>query len=154
MSTETVIYSCNKCQVSFAVSATDPDIRLLPKPWTKADGKKRTSLNCPNTPCPGKVRSYAKTNARMLVMATRVGALELYQACLGLGLEDERQCSPHTIKKLLTGSRIYSVALETMTDPNKALIRSITLEGGKTIHIGPSTHGAVVFKVTETPDGG
>lgn len=152
MSTETITYSCNKCQTSFVVSAADPNIRLLPKPWTKSDGKKRTSLSCPNTPCSGKVRNYAKTNARMLVMAVRVSAIELYQACLGLGLEGERQCSPNTIKKLLTGSRIFSVTLETMTDPDKALIRSITLEGGKTFHIGPSTQGAVVYKVTEMPD--
>jgi len=134
------IYCCLTCRVLYAVPSDDPDLRLLEKPAL-----------CPNYPCRGELSPLAETNAD--IRAVKVTALELFQAHQ-LGLVSERRCGPEDLQKNLVGWKIISIDMAQASDPNKSILRSITLENGKTVHLGPSTFGAVALKVTENNDGG
>lgn len=139
MSPTNYIFSCSKCRTFYSVSATDPDLRLLER-----------EVSCPNFPCKGKIVPFVQTNAKM--KAVKVKAVELFQSHQ-MGLGEERKCGPKTLRKLLTGATIKDLDIDKGTGPDRSIIRSITLVGGKTIHLGPSTHGVVVLKVTENRDG-
>jgi hypothetical protein len=131
------LFRCGACGILFSVSAKDPDLFLL---------SLGTPLLCPNHPCKGTIGPFAKTNAK--VKAIKVTASELYQA-REFGLKEERSCGPKDITKLLEGATIASVEVEEGKFPHRALVRSITLKNGKTLHLGPSTLGVVATKVTE-----
>lgn len=133
-----IIFQCSKCKVTYSVSSKDSDLHLL-----------RGEVCCPNHPCKGKIVEIAKTNAK--VRAVKVRAVELYQAHQ-MGFASERKCGPKELAKILTGAKVLSVDIDKSQDPNKSIIRSLTLEGGKTIHLAPSTLGVVVLKVTERRD--
>lgn len=135
MTSSTNIFRCSACKVTYSVSSKDPDIHLLQK-----------DVRCPNHPCNGIVVEIAKTNAR--VKAVKVKAVELYQAHQ-MGFSSERKCGPAELTKMLTGTKVISVDVDKTSDPDKSILRSITLEGGRTLHLAPSTIGVVVLKVTE-----
>lgn len=135
MSASVHLFRCGSCKVTYSVLSKDPHRHLL-----------KNGVPCPNYPCEGTVKALAKTNARMKAVSVR--ALELYQAHI-LGLQHERFCSPERLIKFMTGAKIEKVDVEVHPDRNKAILHSITLEGGKTVHLGPSTHGALALKLTE-----
>lgn len=128
------IYQCSECKISYSVSSKDIDIHLLSK-----------DVACPLHPCEGKIRFLAKTNAR--IKTVRIKAIELYQAPR-MGFLHERKCGPSEVNKLLKNAVITNVDIDKTKDPTKSILRSITLKGGKTIHLAPSTQGVVVLKIT------
>jgi len=134
--------ACQKCQTAWAVSDKDPELPLLVI-------AARGLMNCPKSNCDGQLIE-AKKRAR----ARKISATELYQASCGMGFAFERQCGSREITKLLSGATIKSISVGPSIDPHKTVLKSLTLENGKVVHIGPSTQGAVVFKITENTDGG
>ena len=139
----TVWYRCPKCDHSYFVDMDDPDRHLLKK-----------TMRCPNFgSCTGKIveRGFNQTTCPtgQIDNTRKVTALELYQACLGVGLANERKCSPKDIEKLLVGSRIVKTHIEKAPDPQRCLLLSLTLDNGKVVHVSSSTKGAIVYKVTE-----
>ena len=139
MSANVHYFRCSVCSVTYSVSVRDPDILLVMGKVTP----------CPNHPCTGKVTHLASGNTKM--QAVKVKAIELYQAHQ-MGFKAERKCGPADLAKLLTGATVLRADIDKSADPNKSIIRSITLKGGKTIHLAPSTYGVVVIKVTEGRD--
>ncbi len=133
-------YRCPKCENSFLVSSEDPDKHLL-----------KRGMRCPNyRECSGNlVQRNFKANTGPIPNARKVTAIELYQAAAGIGLPEERKCSPKDIRKLLLGSRISSVHLENAPDPKKSILMSMTLDNGKTVYVTTSTKGAIIYKVTD-----
>lgn len=135
-------FRCPKCENSFMVRSDDPDRHLL-----KASG----SMRCPNfKECGGRLvhRSFKK-GPTLIKNARNVTALELYQAAAGVGLPEERKCSPKDLKKLMLGSRITAVHLEDHPDPKKSIVMSLTLDNGKTVYLTTSVKGATIYKVTD-----
>lgn len=133
-------YRCPKCEHSYFVSSTDQDKHLLKK-----------GMRCPNfRECGGFLAQRAwKTNTPPVPKARKVTAIELYQAAAGIGLPEERKCSPKDIRKLMLGSKITSIHLENAPDPKKSILMSMTLDSGKTVYVTASTKGAIVYKVTD-----
>lgn len=136
-------YRCPKCKNSFLVRSDDEDRRLL----------KDRGMRCPNhAECQGHIIKRAFTNNMMgktIDKARWVTAVQLYQAAAGIGLPEERKCSPKDIRKLMTGSRITSVHVEDAPDPKKSILMSMSLDNGKTIFVSTSTKGAIIYKVTD-----
>jgi hypothetical protein len=132
------IFHCPVCKVTYSVSEKDPDLRLL-----------KTAVPCPNNHCKGRIKEFASTNAN--IKAVKVKAIELYQANQ-MGFKKERKCGPKDLSKVLAGATIKSIEVDSSNTPDRALLRSITLENGKTLHLGPSTLGVVVTKITENRD--
>lgn len=134
-------YRCPKCKNSFLLKSDDSDKHLLAK---------SKSLRCPNfRECEGRLvlRKFTP-NTHNIENARWVTALELFQAAAGIGLPEERNCSPKDIRKLMAGSRITAVHVENAPDPKKSILMSLTLDGSKTVHISTSTKGAIIYKVT------
>jgi DNA-directed RNA polymerase subunit RPC12/RpoP len=137
-------YRCIKCGCSFFVKSNDPDKGLL-----------KRSMRCPNyVRCKGRIIRKSWANAGEIRNFRWVRAKELYQACAGLGLESERDCSPETLRRLLHGNRVVATELQDTGDPKKAILLSLTLNTGKTIHLSSSVKGAIIYKVTEAGYGG
>lgn len=135
----TIWFRCSKCESSFFVKSSDEQKKLL-------NGK---SMRCPNyIRCKGQIIKRGWTNVHEIRKYTWVSALELYQACAGLGFEAERDCSPKTINNIMQGSRIMDAEIIATTHPKKSILLSLTLEDGKTIHLASSVYGPVIYKIT------
>ena len=135
-------YYCSKCKNSFLVKGDDTELHLLTK-----------QMRCPNfRTCEGKIRQRVPhSNLPMGIVdkARSIKAVHLYQASLGIGLPEERKCSPKDLTNLLIGARIKAIDVEAAPDPKKSVVTSISLDNGKVIHLATSTAGAVIYKVTE-----
>lgn len=135
------LWYCTKCKKSFTVPHDDKNKHLLKK-----------GMRCPNfIECKGKIspKAWDTLKTDRLENYRQVTAIELFQASAGVGLPSERKCSPDDIRKLILGARIVDAQLSKATDPSKSLLLSLTVEGGKTIHLATSTSGPIVYKVTE-----
>lgn len=137
-------FACTKCKIAYAVSATDSNVLLLNK-----------EMRCPEYSCGGKLKQTVhKVGKRGHERVyTLIGALELYQAVMGIGLPEERKCSPKNVRKMMLGSSILDVSVEAAPDPQRSIITSLTLNNGKVLHFTISVRGATIFKVTEVPHG-
>jgi len=125
-----------KCGVRYSVYDNDVDANLIPdrfKCWSKsADGKE--------------CRFYLKRNDKGTRAYNVIRAYELFQVINSMGSDVERRCAPAELKKLL-GKKVIRMELEAMSDVNRSIINSFTLEGGVTVHLAPSTKGVTVYKV-------
>jgi hypothetical protein len=125
-------WSCTRCPNTYIISSKDQYLYLMKK-----------TMPCIRYGCTGELKQGRKTKG------SSVHALALYQAALGVGLDDERKCPPSKIKKLLIGKKITHISLSSSPDKDRSILESITLEGDMTIHLAPSTKGVTVFKVTK-----
>lgn len=134
-------YFCSKCKHSYFVKDQDPNKHLV-----------KPTMRCPNyRVCKGTVRRKNKWPESGVIKGQthHISALDLYQAAAGVGLPEERKCSPKDMKKMLTGARIVNVQLENAPDPDKSVLVSMALDNGKVVFITTSTKGALIYKVTE-----
>lgn len=130
--TATCTWVC-RCRIKLSVLANDPDLHLLPnriKCWSRS--------HC---------RYYLARNDKALA-GSIVRAMDIYKTMVSLGSESERLCSPADIKKHLLGKKVTGVALEMASDKNRSFITTLTVEGGTTIYLAPSTKGVTIYKVT------
>ena len=132
------VFTCSKCAASFAVNDEEPSRSLLKK-----------VMRCPIEGCVGRLRVTAKTNMKLGFEATKISAVELYQATLGAGLPKEKKCSPAAMKKLLVGAKITSLRIEESAAADRSLLFSLTLDRGKVVHLATSARGATIYKVTD-----
>ncbi len=141
VASDTEWYRCPKCTTSYLIQSSDPELHLI---------KAKKSVRCPNyLECEGHlVKRTFNNKVKTIDNARWISALDLYQAAAGIGLPEERNCSPKDIRNLLTGARVREVHIEEAPDPKKCILLSMTLENGKTIHVSSSVKGAIVYKVT------
>jgi hypothetical protein len=130
----TVYLQCSKCSLGYRLNPVDPGMSNLV-------GK----LPCTSAGCKGRlkrVQSLASGKSKV------ISATDLYIALGGGGLPEERvRCTPKQLKLLMMGKKITSIQVE--EGPGyRSFIRSITLEGGNQVHLGISTKGPTVYKVT------
>jgi len=72
---------------------------------------------------------------------------EAYAAFNGLGLPEERDCGEVAVKQLLSGARVVRVHTRYVHSGRCCLDR-IEIEGGATVHLGSSSLGAVVYRIS------
>lgn len=95
----------------------------------------------------GSCRFYMKKDNRVKpgqVMA----ASDVYRCISGRGSEEQRQCGPSDLHKLMLGKKVVAISVEAAPEKTRSLISSITFEGGHTVHLAPSTKGVTAYKVT------
>ncbi len=137
------LFTCKKCSSAYLVPVVDPQGHLL---------KKR--MHCPNwVTCRGSIYENAQTDIKPSFPVSSLSAIQLWQATMGTGLPQERNCGPKDLKKLMVGAKILEIQLGDAPITNRSLIHSITLDNGKVIHLAASTKGPTVFKVTEARNG-
>jgi hypothetical protein len=137
-----VLYHCKKCNAGYRVSIADADLSLL-----------KDSMNCPNkAECKGRIKKVGETDQLAKFPTKILTARELYAATMGVGLPQERVCSPKNLRKLLVGKKIVDLALAPSSDPQRSFIYAITIEGGKVFHFAMSSQAATIYKMTEVQD--
>jgi hypothetical protein len=136
-------FVCKDCLTGLRVSGSDAEVRtLLVPPWYPHD------YPCPN--CEGKM-SYVGPNVASESLAKlnihNVTALEAFPLFYGLGLPEERDCGETAVRGALVGSVVQSVEVTQVRGHNRAVIHSITLSNGLTLHMAASGEGAVVYRI-------
>jgi len=71
---------------------------------------------------------------------------EMYAALHGLGLPEERECSPSAVRELFKKS-IKSVDVTHLKGSHRSLINSIEFVDGTTLYIGASPFGAIIYRI-------
>lgn len=85
-----------------------------------------------------------------------MSAEDFYRACRGLGLPGSYGADPELVKALFGMGRVCGLSMEKVGEPSKTLLHSIrveTADGRFDLHLGPSTHGAVIYRISEVQDG-
>jgi hypothetical protein len=72
---------------------------------------------------------------------------EYFRALHGFGFPDEINCPPEVIRGLLLTNQVVGVGVS-LAPKQRTVLNSIELENGLTLHLGISTQGPVVFKIT------
>lgn len=142
-----MIFVCNNCLRATAV--------LTPKP---------TMLVEPDdlVPCPycGEGYLFSSEPIGRAVMErpeqfqlTTMTPEEFYRAIRGMGMPGEYGASPDLVVDLFRVCKVVAIDIEPVGDPTKTLVHSIKLRtpDGELfrLHLGPSTHGAVVYRIEE-----
>ncbi len=104
-------------------------------------------LPCTNGKCKGRLkRTTVLRGSRKFII---IKASDLYVALGGGGLPEERErCTSVNVKSMMVGERIKSVHVEPGPS-HRSFLHSITLESGNELHLGVSTKGPTVYKVTQ-----
>lgn len=133
-----VYYTCDKCNLSYRVQKTDPELGLL-----------TLKMPCPGVDCSEEVMITGTFGGAKLIKAQA-----LWEACMGRGFPEDRFCSPQALKKLLLNGVISELDLvEASSDADRSIINTMRVETTQgpdfVIHFGASSHGATIFKAME-----
>ena len=74
-------------------------------------------------------------------------AAELYAALSGLGLPDEQNATIAEVTETLTSKKITKVVGTDVEGTGRCVLDHIVFEDGTQLHLGSSSHGAVVYRV-------
>lgn len=77
-----------------------------------------------------------------------VSPFEALAALNGLGLPQERECSPSAVENTLTGARIRRVATRVIKNSHRSVLEFIELEDGTRVYLASSTFGATVYRIS------
>jgi len=73
---------------------------------------------------------------------------EAFAAFSGAGLPNEQECSAARVKALLLEKRIEDVRVRHIRGTGRCTVERIVLEGGVTLHLAASAHGACVHRIS------
>ena len=137
----TLMYYCELCEHGYRVPASDPDRRLL-----------NLVMPCPTKGCDGKIEfGDPKTIKQGSTMPAKI----LFEACMGHGFPEDRECSPEHLRSVLLNTEILSLELEE-AGPNRSFINSMEVEnadGRHKVFFAMSTKGATIYKIEDMTDG-
>lgn len=130
-------FKCSTCAFGCDLLPDDPRLDLL-----------GLAMSCPSEGCAGRLGLSPTPTGNLMSAASLFGAVR------GFGTPEEQECSAKKLVGVLRGARIADVVLEQSgTDQNRSWIRTIVLDNGRTLHLGASRQGALIYKVTGGPDG-
>ena len=72
---------------------------------------------------------------------------ESFQAFMGLGLPEEKDCNVSLVRQLMRGSKIISLDLHGLPGTQRSILHSLLLESGVRVYLGTSPQGVVVYRV-------
>ena len=72
---------------------------------------------------------------------------EYFRALHGFGLPDEINCPPEVIRSLLLTNQVVGVGVD-LAPKQRTILNSLDLANGLTLHLGVSTQGPVIYKIT------
>lgn len=142
-------YVCNRCLAAVSVIVDELSSRLV-------DGEDKHD-------CPWCGEGQLVTHP-VLGRAARQGAPykhqvmsaeDFYRATRGLGMPGEYGADPELILALFQMGQVCGLSIEGVGNPPKTLVRSIRLatpDGRFDLHLGPSTNGAVIYRISEVAD--
>lgn len=76
---------------------------------------------------------------------------EAFIAFSGAGLPDEQECSATRVEKLLYEHPISKVYTRHISGTNRCTLDRLELNDGTVLHLGSSSHGACVYRISGPP---
>lgn len=131
-----IVYHCKSCDTGYGVSPTDDRLDLL-------------SLKMP---CPKCSEGSLVISNREAQVFKFVSAEGLYQAAMGLGFDEERDCRLESVKQLMEGSTIVEVDLEPSSQEHRTYAHSVTVDQGGRVYklfLATSPGGPLVYRRQE-----
>lgn len=135
-----VSYICTNGCSAYRVPKSDKDLSIL-----------SLRMKCPNSECDGMLElNYSIPRGPNTY---GMSAKELFRACMGHGLEDERNCYPDRVLSVLMGGEIQRVSIdEEASDENRTIINSLVISHAAEtyrVHLGSGSKGVVVYKISK-----
>ena len=132
---ESLLLECDACKAAVVVVGTAAEVVML-----LAEDKRCME-------CGGSMPAVETAEQQPMLMT----ALEAFLALVVRSLAANRflKADPPTVERVLEGSPIQQVV--THRSDERVVVDRLVLADGHTLHIGPSTKGAVVYKVTGGP---
>jgi len=148
-----VIFLCNRCLVAADVLVDHPDAARLVDandvhtcPWC-GEGSMR---------CHPVLSAAVRERAENYTVVT-VSTEDFYRAVRLGTLPGEYGAPIETVTNLFRFGRIKAIEMKGAGQPERTIIECIHFvmpDGiGMSLHLGPSTHGATAYKITEKPNG-
>lgn len=141
-----LLVPCMNCFTSVRVMGDPAEVNSLVGQASDFWPNKYTCVTC-NAPCEAIVESDADPNALRKMKVRELSAQELFAALNGLGTPDEMICDASTVREVFTRP-IKKVHGNTVANTSRFLIEAIEFEDGTKIHLGASSHGALVYRIT------
>lgn len=104
-------------------------------------------LKCPKCRAVVQIFESISGTASGILDIRDLSVQEAYAAFNGLGLPEERECSPTAVRMALR-SPVKAVNVKLLRGSNRSLIESLELESGDVLHFGSSPFGAVVYRIS------
>jgi DNA-directed RNA polymerase subunit RPC12/RpoP len=142
-------YTCNKCLTAVSVIVDGPGAQLVDEddyhkcPWC-SEGTLVTH------PVLGKAARQGGPFKHEVMSAE-----DFYRAVRGMGMPGEYGADPALVHGLFQMGRVCGLSMEGHGSPVKTVVHSIRLEtpdGRFDLHMGPSTQGAVIYRISEVRD--
>lgn len=142
-----MIFLCNSCLRATAVITTKPTMLVKPD----------DVVSCPycghgylfSSDAIGRAVLERPQQFQLVTMNPE----EFYRAIRGMGMPGEYGASPDLIADMFRVCKVVAIDVEPVGDPMKTLLHSIKLRTPDdelfVLHLGPSTHGAVVYRIEE-----
>lgn len=145
-------YGCDKCMTIVRVHG-DPDSiqRLIVEHSLWKDGMPCVRSDC-DAMMGGVTNPVAESALRQgWVNSLNLTAEEFFQALCGFGLPEEIGSDPEVVRALLLSAKVSDVSVHASSS-GKTVLDRVDLDNGTSLHLAPSSRGAVVFKVTRRRD--
>lgn len=104
---------------------------------------------CPSCMSPAQFAYEAYVNPSTLTKLRDLEAQELFRGMHGLGLPEEQICDAETVTKLLTEQKVKRVVGQQIRATARFNLEYIEFESGHRMYFGASTHGALIYRITE-----
>jgi hypothetical protein len=142
-----IAYLCETDGTVYVISDADPDVNLLPA-VAYCPGGCGKKLHAGKTPA-GASPSTEPIGLKKIVLT----AQQFYQACMGLGLPDQRVANVERVRVLLSGAEITNLKVSQSINSERTLIDEMTVKTTDkrvlTFHFAQSVQGALIYKITE-----
>lgn len=140
-----IIFPCTHCGKTYRVMGDEEEVRTLVGP---------SSSEWPNFPCAScqanvvAVLEHELDPAAVVQMQVRdLTPVELFAAQSGMGLPEERSCTPRIVRETLTDKKIVRVVGNQIPGSEKFVLEELHFEDGTRMYFGASGYGAVVYRI-------
>jgi len=141
-----LVLACGACGAVYRCLDTDGDVDLLVGNRSEYWPDKYRCPSCDHPvvgqPEEALPRGLQNTTVRDLTPQ------ELLAALGGFGLPEERDCSYERVVELL-GRGVKCVRGRDVPNTGRCIIHQVELKDGTRLYLGASSHGAVVYRITE-----
>jgi len=143
---------CMKCKHGLRISPGDTsgalsEVEALLGPNTEYYPDKYPCWHCEEKGA--EFVPLADVSALRLVDIREVTPHEAYAAIHGLGVPEEQDCSAAAVERLFLERKVVKVRTEQIRNSHRCILKEIELEGGMKVHLGSSTYGATVYRVSQ-----
>lgn len=141
-----MLIACPVCRLAFRVQGNYEEMHFLVGQRSDWYPDK---YPCPTSECLGKMVIADAVDPESLgyLDIRELSPQETFQAFMGLGLPEEKDCNPTIVKEAMRGRKIVSMDLHGIPGTTRSVLHSMMLDNGVRVFFGNSPHGVVIYRV-------